>query len=221
MKEYYNLPVLYTEEERQRYVKWGIKKTKAQIPLMVLMIAQDTLVIVSTIVYLFWMVVLDKDSVPYGSIVFFNTFASKAAWLFSMIFSFLVIKPLDALIDFLLHKPEDPMMLRLEPAVDGVEYTLLRGKKTLRKGILSWQEWRTAVNPQTNEIFIERQRLKIGENNRKSIYPPHLQRPWLDQPAEKIVGTIRLGTIQKNMEGYLASLEEQKREAQWQSQNRI
>jgi len=41
----------------------------------------------------------------------------------------------------------------------------------------------------------------------------------MDHPAEQITGTISLAHIRKNMQGYRASLEEQKREAEWRRQN--
>lgn len=42
---------------------------------------------------------------------------------------------------------------------------------------------------------------------------------WMERPDEKIVGTIQLKKIQRMMKGYLASLEEQKREEAWRRQN--
>lgn len=218
MKEYYNLPILYTREERERYRKWGIKKAKILRPMAVLVIGIDLVVTVGTIIYgvsLAW----GGAFRAYGTAAFFAACASKASWLVSMVLTLLIVRPLDLFFDLVFKKPPEPMMLRLEPCPDGVSYVLQREKKTLCKGVLSWQQWETAVYPQLNEIVIEDMWLKIGENTLQTIYPPHLQHKWMDHPAEKIVGTIDLGTIRKNMEGYLASLEEQRREAEWLRQN--
>lgn len=76
-----------------------------------------------------------------------------------------------------------------------------------------------AVNPDTNRIYIEGQWLTIGANTLETIYPEENRKLWRDHPEEKIDGTIRLATIQKNMEGYLASLKEKKREAEWRKAN--
>lgn len=74
---------------------------------------------------------------------------------------------------------------------------------------------RLQLTVETNEILLEGQRLRIGSNTIASIYPPEKQKPWMDHPAEQITGTISLAHIWKNMQGYRASLEEQKREAEW------
>ena len=94
-------------------------------------------------------------------------------------------------------------------------YHLSCKEKVLQQGKLSWEEWKQAVNPDTNRIYIEGQWLTIGANTIETIYHKEKCRPWLDRPGEKIDGTIQLATIQKNLEGYRASLEEKKREMEW------
>lgn len=216
MQEYYNLPVLYTREEREQYMKWGVKKARTLMPTGLLVAGIDLTVTAGTVIYAFGRAF---GGGSYETSTFLVMCSSRISWLAVVIFTLVVIKPMDLLFDFIFKKPQEPMMLRLEPSVEGVIYTLTRGKKQLRSGVLSWPQWKLVVYPQLNEIMIEELRLKIGENTVKSIYPPHLQHKWMEHPAEKIVGTINLGTIQKNMEGYLAALEEQKREAEWLKQN--
>ena len=110
-------------------------------------------------------------------------------------------------------------MLQVPPKETGVSYFLLRGTTVLAQGMLTWDAWEAALAVETNEILLEGQRLRIGSNTIASIYPPEKQKPWMDHPAEQITGTISLAHIRKNMQGYRASLEEQKREAEWRRQN--
>ncbi len=72
------------------------------------------------------------------------------------------------------------------------------------------------IFPETNEIIIDHQKLKIGRNTIDSIYPKEQRKSWLDRPDERIVGTIQLAQIQKNMLGYFASLEAKEKELNWE-----
>lgn len=217
MTEHYNLPVLYTEEERRQYAAWGIKKEKTLLPFAVIAIGIDLLGLAVLVVYLFAV----RSREPYFSAflsTWGNVIGSVSYWV-TLAAMILVLKPLDLLFDLIFKKPADPKMLHLEPWEDGVFYHLSCKEKVLQQGRLSWEEWKQAVNPDTNRIYIEGQWLTIGANTLETIYPEENRKPWRDHPEEKIDGTIRLATIQKNMEGYLASLEEKKREAEWRKAN--
>lgn len=130
-----------------------------------------------------------------------------------------LLLPLDWLLDKIMHRPEEPKMLQVTPKETGVSYFLLRGTTVLAQGMLTWDAWEAALTVETNEILLEGQRLRIGSNTIASIYPPEKQKPWMDHPAEQITGTISLAHIRENMQGYLAFMEEQKREAEWRRQN--
>ena len=41
------------------------------------------------------------------------------------------------------------------------------------------------------------------------------QHAWMDRPEEKVENSIHLKTISRNFRGYLLSLEEKKKEAEW------
>lgn len=217
MTEYYNLPVRFTEEEREKYAAWGIKKQKVETPFGILFLLLNVAAIFGTFVILVGI---------FGDVRSANLFIDSGFGLGSLIFNFVLIilfmliyKPLDMLCDKIMKRPEDPRMLRMEPCVAGMKYKLLQKKDVLCSGILSWDEWDRAVCPQTNQIWIEGECLRIGANTVKTIYPKGKQHIWMDHPAEKIVGTIQLEKIQRIMKGYLASLEEQKREEEWRAHN--
>lgn len=217
MYEYYHLPVQMTPEERSRYAAWGIKKEKTLLPFLLLVLLLDLAVTLGTLY------------VPLGlraeisQVSLFLRLYGKTFFAFSTILFFVLVlllwKPLDLLCDRLLRRPKDPRMLRLEPCPEGVQYQLFRQKDLLSQGVLSWEQWDTAVFPAANQIWIEGECLTIGANTIQSIYPKEKQHPWMDHPAEKIVGFIRLEEVQNNLDGYLASLEEQKREEEWLAQH--
>ena len=56
---------------------------------------------------------------------------------------------------------------------------------------------------------------RIGFNTIESIYPKNKQHAWMDRPEEKVENSIHLKTISRNFRGYLLSLEEKKKEAEW------
>lgn len=213
MPEYYNLPVLYNEEERAQYAVWGMKKNKVSFLYTISMLI--SMAIVMTITFLYYMNVGRRDGQFY---VFINTvgpLVNNVAYAAILILWAMLFKPIDWILDWIWKRPDEPRMLRLEPSIQGVRYTLSRKKEVLSEGILSWDQWDSAVLAQTNQILIDGEWLNIGKNSVKSIYPPHHRHPFMDHPAEKIVGPIDLKTVQRNLDGYLASLEEQKREAEW------
>lgn len=217
MPEYYNLPVLFTEEERSRYAQWGLKKEKMLKPMM--LVSAVVYFVVVAVAVRFVLRNLDGLSVATMHMLSWGIIIIAMASTAGQVLGLLVAKPLDMILDRIYGKPKDPRMLRLEPSQVGVHYQLSQEKKILCKGVLSWQQWQTAVIPGANEIWIEGQRLKIGANTIENIYSAEHRGKYLDHPAEKIVGTLDLGKIQKNLEGYLASLEERKREMEWLARN--
>ena len=199
--ETYYLPVLYTEDERSSYAAWGIKKEKLLMPFVYLFVVQR-----QTPAFSVWISC-------WGGLV------GDVSYGVALVLTVLILKPLDWLLDKIMHRPEEPKMLQVTPKETGVSYFLLRGTTVLAQGMLTWDAWEAALTVETNEILLEGQRLRIGSNTIASIYPPEKQKPWMDHPAEQITGTISLAHIRKNMQGYRACLEEQKREAEWRRQN--
>lgn len=213
MREEYRLPVQFSKEERAQYAAWGIKKNKVETPLIVAVICIDLTVTILTLLFL-------TESL--GSLSELNWFlrawgdkVSDVTYVLVILLSILAIKPLDLLLDWIFGKPKPPRVLVLEPQVNGMQYTLTQGKETLCRGLLPWAEWDMAVLPLTNQIWIEGQCLTIGPNTVQTIYPKEKQKPWMEHPDLKLSGNIHLEEIQRKMEGYLASLEEQEREAEW------
>jgi len=213
MEEKYYLPVLFTEEERKRYAEWGIKKEKVLVPFALITILIDLFVLIGTGVYLFAV----REQEPYFTIYLsiWGPFITEFAYGIAILLTVLIIKPLDLILDKIFKKPQEAKMLYLTPKVQGVCYVLCQGRNTLSEGILDWFEWKNAITLETNEICIKGMILRIGANTIESIYPKGKQNPWMDRPEEKIRNSVKLKTISRNFEGYLASLEEQKKEEDW------
>lgn len=213
MTETYYLPVLFTEDERRKYAEWGIKKEKVLIPFAIITILIDLLVALGTVVYFF----LVREREPYFSMFLsaWGTSILSVAHGVAIVLTILIIKPLDLILDKIFQKPQDPKMLCLTPTAHGICYVICQGKTTLSKGILDWDDWKSAVLVETNEICIEGVALRIGANTIKSIYPEGKQKQWMDRPEEKTSNPINVRIISRNFEGYLASLEEQKKEEEW------
>ncbi len=213
MTEYYNLPVRFTEEEREAYAAWGIKKEKTLKPYAVVILGFDLFLMACQALYL--LNLAGRHGGFYANVVASGQWLSTLGEVAMLIFMALTIKPVDMLLDKLYKRPAGSRMVRLEPKPVGVQYKLTQGKKVLLQGILLWDEWEKAVDVKRNELWLPDEWLPIGANTIETIYPEHKRHQWMDCPEEKIVGTIKLGEIQKNMQGYLASLEEQEREAAW------
>ena len=187
------------------------------LPFAVATILIDAFVLCATVVYLLAV----RRQTPAFSVWIscWGGLVGDVSYGVALVLTVLILKPLDWLFDKIMHRPEEPKMLQVTPKETGVSYFLLRGTTVLAQGMLTWDAWEAALTVETNEILLEGQRLRIGSNTIASIYPPEKQKPWMDHPAEQITGTISLAYIRENMQGYRASLEEQKREAEWRRQN--
>lgn len=217
MTETYYLPVLFTEEERRRYAEWGAKKEKALLPFAAITIALDLLVLLGTLAY--FLMVREREPFFSAYLSAWGERVTKAAYGAAIVLTILVVKPIDFILDKIFRKPKGPKQLCLTPTVQGVCYTVCQNRDTLLEGIMAWDDWRRAISVEKNEICIGNSVLQIGANTIESIYPKEKQKRWMDRPEEKIRNSVHLGTIARNFEGYLASLEEQKREEAWAGQN--
>lgn len=217
MSECYHLPVLFTDEERSRYASWGIKKGKAETPVFILTALIDIAVIVNLIISI---VSFLQNHTGFHSFLWIksDTFAD-IMYTAALILTLLIVKPIDWFLDFIFRKPQEPRMLHLQPISEGMQYTLCRKKDVLDTGLITWDEWKSSVDPYANQIWIKGECFPIGCNTIESIYPPEHQKRWMDYPSEKVTTTTDLKKIVKNTEGYLSSLLEKQKEAEWERRN--
>ena len=219
MEEKYYLPVLFTEEERIKYAEWGMKKEKVLVPYAIITIFLDLFVVIGTVIYMFWV----REKEPYFSVYLsaFGELILKISNVIILLMTVMILKPMDLLLNFLFHKPSDPKMLCLIPMELGIHYVLIQDKNTLVEGDLDWSEWENVIAPETNEICIEGEVLRIGANTIETIYPEGKRRSWMNRPDESIKNSIKLKKISQNFKGYLASLEERKKEETWLKQGDV
>lgn len=130
--ETYHLPVLYTEDERSSYAVWGIKKEKLLLPFAVVTIIIDAFVLCATVVYLF---VVQRQTPAFSVwISCWGGLVGDVSYGVALVLTVLILKPLDWLLDKIMHRPEEPKMLQVTPKETGVSYFLLRGTTVLAPG---------------------------------------------------------------------------------------
>lgn len=212
-REQYDLPVLFTENEREKYVSWALKKEKVLLPMAVLAGLVDVLVLLAAVCYL-WNT---RTENAYFSIWMsrWGAVVMKAFGVLALVLTGLVLKPLDVILDHIYKKPEEPKMVTLLPAEEGIHYTVCRQGKKLDGGLLAWADWDRAVLPDTNEVVLNQRKYKIGANTIETIYPADKQKRWMDRPEEKFRNSTDLKKIDRNLKSFLASLEEKKKESEW------
>lgn len=143
----------------------------------------------------------------------------KVSGVLALVLTVLVIKPLDVILDFIYKKPEEPKMVTLTPSEEGIHYAVRRQKTELDSGLVAWSDWDRAVLLDTNEIVLNHERYRIGANTIETIYPENKRKRWMDRPDEKYRNSTDLKMIDRNLKGFLASLEETKKEAGWMENN--
>ncbi len=216
--ETYDLPVLFTEEERRKYAEWGCRKEKVLIPFAVTAIVIDVIVLIGTAIYFLSV----REHEPYFAawMSAWGGLVGSISYGAALFFTALILKPLDIILDKIYKKPKGPRSLCLSPGEGGVRYILTQDKKILRDGLIPWELWSTSVSAETNEIYIDGECLRIGANTIETIYPQEKQHKWMDRPEEKITGSISLKKISRNFDGYLASLEAKRKEKEWRERCR-
>ena len=109
--ETYHLPVLYTEDERSSYAVWGIKKEKLLLPFAVVTIIIDAFVLCATVVYLF---VIQRQTPAFSVwISCWGGLVGDVSYGVALVLTVLILKPLDWLLDKIMHRPEEPKILQV------------------------------------------------------------------------------------------------------------
>ena len=220
MTESYELPVLFTEEERKAYADWGIKKEKVLIPFAIvtilIYIAAAALVVMKVLGmresdHLLFQILVSGDWIPEltGALGIFMTI--------------LLLGPLNFLLDKLWKKPAEPMWLCVEPAGMTVKVTEKRdrgGTPRPPAEVHPLTEPEAFLNPADNTICYGKKWYRIGENTIESIYPPGKQHPWMDHPENKASGITGVQRLTEILKGYEASLEAARKEREWLELNR-
>lgn len=212
-KEIYYLPVSFTKEENEAYAKWGLKKEKFLVPMIIITILIDILVIVGTVIFLLG--VRSEVSGFYMWMQLWSSTVVRFSYILAVVLTLLIIKPMDIILDFVFKRPSEPKFITLTPQNQGILYTISCKNTELKSNIISWKDLENTIFPENNQLILDGEIYKIGYNTISSIYPKEKQHPWLDKPMEKHKNTINLEKIKKNLISFQNSMESQKKETEW------
>ena len=229
MYEKYELPIRFTEEQRKKYAEWGIKKGKVLMPMAAVTILIDLL----TVLWVVGRVWLIRESDPiWFQIICQNDGIGEISSTIAIILTFLILKPIDLILDKIWHRPEGTEWLEVGLTENGVTV-----KRTYRAGdagtgvdnavgrsccgeitvfethpLIQMDEY---LDAEKNAVRVQGVWLEIGENTRENIYTPQQQKRWLDQPEGKSGSINSVKKLQKIIKGYAAALEEKEKERAW------
>ena len=221
MTESYELQVLFTEEERNTYADWGIKKEKVLMPFAI----ATVLIYVVTAAFVVMKVwgVRDSDHVLFQMLVL-GDWIPELTGVLAVLMTILLLGPLNFILDKIWKKPEEPMTLIIEPEGTNVK---IRKAQTDREENLKNRKMATEtesyplaqlfafLNPKDNTICYQKKWYIIGENTIENIYPAKYRHPWMDHPENKASAITDVQRLTDILKGYEASLEVARKEQEW------
>ncbi len=217
MTERYELPVLFTEQERRNYAAWGMKKEKVLMPFAIVTVLIYA-VTAAFVVMKVWGV-RDSDHVLFQILVL-GDWIPELTGALAVFMTILLLGPLNFILDKLWKKPAEPVMLIVEPEGTNVKLRLGSGNDRTQNPkaaaeIHPLSDLSDFLNPRDNTVYYQRKWYKIGENTIENIYPPEKRHPWMDHPENKARGIVSVQRIQDILKGYEASLEAARKEQEW------
>ena len=221
MTENYELPVLFTEEERKAYAAWGIKKEKVLMPFAIATILIYA-VTAAFVVMKVWGV-RDSDHVLFQMLVL-GEWIPELTGVLAVLMTILLLGPLNFILDKLWKKPAEPMTLIVEPegtnvkihkAQTGREENPKNRKMAMETEIHPLSDLSDFLNPRDNTVYYHRKWYRIGENTIENIYPQEKRHPWMDHPENKASAITDVQRLIDILNGYEASLEAVRKEQEW------
>ena len=221
MTERYELPVLFTEEERNTYAAWGIKKEKVLMPFAI----ATVLIYVVTAAFVVMKVwgVRDSDHVLFQMLVL-GDWIPELTGVLAVLMTILLLGPLNFILDKIWKKPAEPMTLIVEPegtnvkirkAQTGREENPKNRKMATETESYSLAQLFAFLNPKDNTICYQKKWYIIGENTIENIYPAKYRHPWMDHPENKASAITDVQRLTDILKGYEASLEAVHKEQEW------
>lgn len=215
MTESYELPVLFTEEERKAYADWGIKKEKILMPFaaitILIYIAATVLVVMKV-----WGV-RESDHLLFQMLVL-GEWIPELTGVLAVFMTILLLGPLNFILDKVWKKPAEPLWLYVTPEGTTVKIAVRGGRAGEPRTpaeIHPLTEPAEFLNPIDNTIYYRRKWYRIGENAIENIYPPQKRHPWMDHPENKASGILSVQRLTEILKGYEASLEAARMEREW------
>lgn len=215
MTESYELPVLFTEEERKAYADWGIKKEKVLIPFAIvtilIYIAAAALVVMKV-----WGV-RESDHLLFQMLVL-GDWIPELTGALAVFMTILLLGPLNLILDKVWKKPAESLWLCVTPEGTTVKIVARGGRAGEHRTpaeIHPLTELEEFLNPVDNTICYQKKWYRIGENTIENIYPSQKRHPWMDHPENKASGILSVQRLTEILKGYEASLEAARKEQEW------
>lgn len=221
MKEHYELPILFTEEQNKAFAENSLKTDKlGYVFLAIVAICFITAAVqmFSTVLYMllhgevFWIVQILEDGWVFGAIYKVGIFLSLV-----------IIAPLEFIRHKLSNEPVFRTHFRVE--LDGDEVII---SQLLNDGkpADSWPdryklyEYAKYLDPKDNTILFHGRWTTVGANTKETIYPIELQqRSSLPVPNSKPSDIVSVQRLVDILKGYLDSMEAQRKQMEWAAEN--
>lgn len=211
----YELPVLFTEEERKAYAAWGMKKEKVLLPFAMITIliylAAAVLVVLKV-----WGV-RESDHLLFQMLVI-GDWIPELTGALAVLMTILLLGPLNAILDKIWKKPAEPLWMCVTPEGESVKVAVKgdrNGTSPAPAELHPLTDLPALLNPADNTICYRKKWYQIGENTIENIYPPGKQHPWMDHPENKASGITSVQRLREILKGYEASLEAVRKEQEW------
>lgn len=220
--EVYDLPVKFTEEEREYYANWGIKRQKLLIPLFVI----SGIVIGITISFFVIKLVglYHTDYWRYKSFIWSVNIWGPIAGIVITVILVCVNMLLNFGFDCIHKKPnflkkvqiliEDNNGMSQLPS--NIKMVLWKNKKQMEQQEIALDSLDTYFDVEDNCIFLNDNRYEIGANTIESIYPQEMHhKRWLEQPDCRAGAILRVERMKDILEDYKAALAVKEKEQTW------
>lgn len=219
MAESYEIPILFTEQQREAYAAWGIKKEKVLLPFAAVTVLIDIAAIIFVAIKVWG--IRESDHLMFQILVQSEWFGMIADFL-AIGMTVLLLGPINYLLDKIWKKPQDPLWLWVTLDKTVVKVSSGSGKAdadNVMTEAYPLGETATFLNAADNAIYYDGKWRPVGVNTIESIYPPGKQHPWMDHPDNKAKGISSVARLCDIMKGYEASLKAAQKEREWQQHN--
>lgn len=228
MKEFYNFPIKFNNEEREKYKLWGLKEAKfLKISSIIIVIVAILIAIYKySIIFGFyesdyWQYKLEVWGLTGQNSSFTQLFTvSFFIDIILIVICILLTKFMD-LIFKLCYKPivQKHIEIIIEPNSNQAILRLLEKDKLLNQEIVALELIKNNLDLKNNGIIVNNKPYIIGANNRKNIYLDMKPLPYLTEPTQYKNNITDLSHFNNIVDGLLKSFEEQKKEINWKNSN--
>lgn len=228
MKEFYNLPIKFNDEEREKYKLWGLKEAKfLKISSIIIVIVAVLIAIYKySIVFGFyesdyWQYRLEIWGLTGQNNSFTQLFTVSFFIDIILIVICVLLTKVMNLIFKLCSKPiiQKRIEITINSASNKAILKVLEKNKLLDQEVVDLDLLKNNLDLEHNEIKVNNVSYIVGINNRKNIYLDMKPAPYLSEPTQYKNNITDLSHFNNVVNGLLDSLEEQKKEENWKKNN--